>query len=118
MQDSPAIAPMPAYQPHPLMEHGRLPAWVLGGSTESAQPEVWRGMLVLASDSALVGRVAAVLLDAEAQLVCELLVLPAAHALAYRCVPITLIERIDLCTVFLHATGAQIAQLPIWIGET
>jgi sporulation protein YlmC with PRC-barrel domain len=108
-------------QPVTLMESGTLTmdkAVDSGASSgESRRVEVHRGMTVLTGEGHTAGRLAAVVLNRDQQIVTHCLVMRQRQLLEYRLVPVELIEQVGDEEVLLRILEPVMESLPIWHGS-
>ena len=76
--------------------------------------EVHRGMVVQTSEWHTVGRVAAVVLEQEKQVITHILMMRERQLLEYRLVPVELIEEVNEGAVLLRIFQSVVESLPVW----
>ena len=95
-------------QIQPLFERGL----VYPEQKESSPVEIRRGMTILTQDGQEVGRVAAVVLEADHQNVTHILLARLHLTPDYRLVPIKFIKHVSEETVLLHIDSEAVERLP------
>lgn len=108
-------------QPVTLMESGTLATDKMvdsgASSGESRRAEVRRGMTVRTREGHTVGRLAAVVLNRDQQVVTHFLVMRERQLLEYRLVPVELIEQVADADILLRILEPVMESLPIWHGS-
>lgn len=103
-----ATEPGPVASPHKLLVSG----WIHLGPPDDASVEVRREMTLVGSDGAVIGAVAAVVVDQATQSATYLLLGRLHPNLEYRLVPLTLIEGVAEEAVQLRIPSSDVGRLP------
>ncbi len=97
----------------PRPDHKLLVRGVVKLDESNHESELERGMVVRAEDGAKTGVVAALVLNCHLKGITHVLMGYLPPTTVYRLIPLSLIARIDCEDIWLHATVAEVAGLPV-----
>ncbi len=104
---------MPATMLDPHLDRKLLVSGVVKWGENNHESELQRGMTVRAKDGVKTGVVAALVLNCHLKEITHVLMGYVPPTTVYRLIPLSVIARIDCEDVWLRATAAEVASLPV-----